>query len=74
MFTFFQSLILEAGFCEAGEAWDYKFSRKKKQREHMGWQWGCLSWAGPIGVRLGYSKKSQKLFRVKLYLDRRRVG
>ena len=75
MFTFFQSLILEAGFWEAGEAWDYKFARKKKEAKDMGSRWGCPSWAGPMGVQLGYSeKKSQKLFRMKLYLDRSRVG
>ena len=38
--------------CEAGEAWDYKFSGRKKQAEDMGWQWGVCPGQGLQGSGL----------------------
>ena len=74
MFTFFPSLILEPGFCDSKEAWEttaflHTRGRQRAWVEGGGW----LSVLGrAYGVLLSYNeKRSQKLFTMKLYLERR---
>lgn len=59
--------------CEAGEAWDHRFSRKKKQRAH-GVAVGMFVLGRTHGNRLGYSKKSQKLFRGEVVFRQEESG
>ena len=46
MFTFFQSLILEPGFCDSGEVWETKTFLQTRSRRRT---WEGLSQEGPVG-------------------------
>ena len=50
MFTFFQSLILEPGFCDSwGVLGDYGFSTNRRQAEDMGLEGGSCPGKYPQG-------------------------